>query len=61
MTGACKAIEIAEHINLSPARTRALILELTGEGKIQAEGNGRSRLYRLRNVVERDNSYQAGQ
>jgi len=50
--GSCKATDIAENISLSPARTRALILELTEDGKIQTEGNGRSRLYRVRSAME---------
>ena len=45
--GTSKAIEISESIGLSPARTRALILELTEEGKIKTEGNGRSRRYHV--------------
>lgn len=43
--GSSKAADIAEHIGLSPARTRVLLSELADEGNVQAEGNGRSRRY----------------
>ena len=44
--GSCKAIEIAEYIGLSSARTRVLLSQLADEGKIQREGNGKLRQYR---------------
>ena len=42
-----KASEIAAQIGLSPARTRVLLAELSAEGRIRPEGNGRSRRYRI--------------
>ena len=42
------ASEIAEHLNLSGARVRALILELINENKIEKTGNGRSTRYYVR-------------
>ena len=42
-----KASEIAAQIGLSPARTRVLPAELSAEGRIRPEGNGRSRRYRI--------------
>ncbi len=42
------ASEIAEHLNLSGARVRALILELINESKIEKTGNGRSTRYYVR-------------
>lgn len=45
--GSCKAADIAEYIGLSSARTRVLLAELRNEGKVKAEGNGRSRRYLL--------------
>ena len=42
------ASEIAEHLNLSGARARALILELINENKIEKTGNGRSTRYFVR-------------
>lgn len=46
--GSSKATEIAEYIGLSSARTRVLLSELIDDGKVQAEGNGRARHYRLK-------------
>ena len=43
--GAGKAAEIAEYIHLNSARVRVLLSELMDEGKVQTEGNGRSRRY----------------
>lgn len=43
--GSSKAVDIAEYIGLSSARTRVLLSELMEEGKIKTEGNGRSRRY----------------
>ena len=37
--------EVAAHIQLSAARTRALLAELVAEGQIVPEGNGRARRY----------------
>lgn len=45
--GDSKAADIAEHLGLSPARTRVLLSELVDEGKVQVQGNGRSRRYGL--------------
>lgn len=45
--GSSKSTDIARQIGLSPARTRALLLELTRDGQIHAAGNGRSRRYHL--------------
>lgn len=42
-----KASEIAAQIGLSTARTRVLLAELSAEGRIRPEGNGRSRRYRI--------------
>ena len=42
-----KASEITAQIGLSPARTRVLLAELSAEGRIRPEGNGRSRRYRI--------------
>lgn len=52
-----KAAEIAEYINLSPARTRVLLSELTEDGIIQPEGNGRSRRYRITAEIRKTNKY----
>ncbi len=45
--GDSKAKEIAEHLGLSSARTRVILSELADEGKVQIQGNGRSRRYGL--------------
>ena len=45
--GSSKAVDIAAHIGLSPARTRVLLTELADAGKVCAEGNGRLRRYGL--------------
>lgn len=45
--GSAGSADIAEHIGLSQARVRALLLELGGDGKIKPCGNGRSRRYTL--------------
>ena len=45
--GGSKAIDIADHINLSSARTRVLLSELAREGKVKTGGAGRSRIYVL--------------
>lgn len=45
--GEAKTADIAHEINLSLSRTRVLLSELTREGRIRADGNGRSRRYSL--------------
>lgn len=45
--GDSKAKAIAEHLGLSSARTRVLLSELVDKGKVQIQGNGRSRRYGL--------------
>lgn len=45
--GESKAVEVAEHIGLSSARTRVMLSELADEGIVKTEGNGRSRRYAL--------------
>ena len=45
--GSSKAVDIAMHIGLSSARARVILSELMADGKIQIEGNGRSRRYML--------------
>ena len=45
--GEGKTTDIAHEINLSLSRTRVLLSELTKEGRIRADGNGRSRRYSL--------------
>lgn len=47
--GSSKAADIAMHIGLSSARTRVILSELIDEGRVQADGNGRSRRYCLLN------------
>lgn len=48
-TGSSKAADIAMHIGLSSARTRVILSELIDEGRVQADGNCRSRRYCLLN------------
>ena len=43
--GARKTKDIARYIGLSDTRTRVLLAELAGEGRIDTEGNGRNRVY----------------
>lgn len=45
--GSSKAADIAMHIGLSSARTRVILSELIDEGRVHADGNGRSRRYCL--------------
>ena len=42
------ALEITANFELSPARIRAILLEMTEDGIIEPVGNGRSRKYRLK-------------
>ena len=42
-----KAAEIADYLGLSPARTRALLLELVKENLIIPVGNSRKRRYTI--------------
>ena len=44
--GESKTNDIAEHINLSPARTRALLKEIK---EVQAMGGNSNRTYKLEN------------
>ena len=43
--GEAKTAEIAGAVGLSPSRARALLAELTDEGKIEPVGNARARVY----------------
>ena len=45
--GSSKATDIAMYIGLSSARARVILSELADDGKVQTEGNGRSRRYML--------------
>ncbi len=45
--GGSKAVDIAEYVGLSSARVRVLLSELSNEGRVRTEGNGRSRRYLL--------------
>lgn len=42
--GSSKAADIAGDIRLSSARVRILLSELSDEGRVRTEGNGRSRV-----------------
>ena len=42
------SLEITANFELSPARIRAILLEMTEDGIIEPVGNGRSRKYRLK-------------
>ena len=48
--------EIAEYVQLSPARLRVLLAELVSEGKIIPIGNGRSRKYTIKGIKEKSKS-----
>ncbi len=43
--GSAGSSEIAAYLELSAARVRVLLAELTAEGRIIPQGNGRSRRY----------------
>ena len=43
----CSTAELSEQLGLSLSRTRALLAELVDEEKIAAEGDRRSRQYRI--------------
>ena len=45
--GGSKATDIAGYVGLSSARVRVLLSELSDEGRVRMEGNGRSRRYLL--------------
>lgn len=45
--GSSRAVDIADYIGLSSLRARVLLFELTEEGRVKPEGNGRARRYLL--------------